>query len=247
MKALVVDKVSRKFGGLWALEDVCLEVDVGERRVIIGPNGAGKTTLFHIVSGVLPPTSGMVYLFGKPINEVPMHRRVGLGISQTFQLINLFKGLTVLENAILAVQRFKRVKFSLYLPLSRYKDAIEEAEQLLMEWSLWDKAHIKVSDLSYGEQRLLDIALAMASKPQLLLLDEPTSGLPLSEVETVVSRINNLNRGITVLVIEHNMDVALSLADKVTVLHRGQVAAEGVPAEIKQDPRVREIYLGDEK
>jgi branched-chain amino acid transport system ATP-binding protein len=247
MKILTLDRICKNFGGLQALYNVSIEVRVGDRLAIIGPNGAGKTTLFSIIAGVLPPTSGMIYLFKENINRSPMHRRVDLGISQTFQVINLFKGLSVLENTVLGVQSLKTIKYALHRPLSSYKHVLSEAEQVLTEWGLWKERNTKVSDLSYGDQRLLDIMLAMAKKPRLLLLDEPTSGLALAEIQNVVSKINELSREITILLIEHNMDVALNLADNVVVLHMGQVVAEGPPAIIKQDPRVNEIYLGTKK
>lgn len=247
MKALVLDNICKNFGGLQALYNVSLEVERGERRAIIGPNGAGKTTLFHIIAGVLPPTSGGIYLFGAEINRFPMHRRVDFGISQTFQIINLFRKLTVLENTLLAIQSFKPIKYNLHLPLSSYKHVIHEAEQIITEWGFWEKRIVKVSDLSYGEQRQLDIMLALAKKPRLLLLDEPTSGLGIAEIQAVISRINDLSQEITVLVIEHNMDVALNLADNVVVLHMGKVVAEGSPAMIKQNSQVKEIYLGEKR
>jgi branched-chain amino acid transport system ATP-binding protein len=246
MKTLVLNSICKNFGGLQALYNVSLEVEIGERVAIIGPNGAGKTTLFSIIAGILPSTSGTVYLFGENINHIPMHRRVDLGISQTFQLINLFKGLSVLENAVLAVQSIKPIKYSLHRPLNSYKHVIHEAEKMITEWGIWEKRDTKVSDLSYGDQRLLDIMLALAKKPRLLLLDEPTSGLAFAEIQAVISKINVLSRDITILLIEHNMDVALNLADTVIVLHMGQVLAEGTPTTVKQDSRVKQIYLGTE-
>jgi branched-chain amino acid transport system ATP-binding protein len=247
MKVLVANKVCKNFDGIQALLDVSVEVEIGECRGMIGPNGAGKTTFFHIISGILSPTSGGIYLFGKDITHFPMHARANLELSQTFQLISLFKKLTVLENVVVALQSFKRRKYVLHRPLSIYKDVFDEAEKSLQEWVLWDKRNIRVSDLSYGEQRLLDIMLALISKPRLLLLDEPTSGLSSAEAKTVISRIRALSREITIVFIEHHMEVALELAERVTVLHMGQVIAEGTPAEIKRDPRVKKIYLGTEK
>ncbi|MGA2463427.1 MAG: ABC transporter ATP-binding protein [Thermodesulfobacteriota bacterium] len=244
MKILALDNVCKSFGGLQALCDISLEMKTGERRAIIGPNGAGKTTLFHTITGIYAPTSGAIYLFEENITRLPIHRRANLGISQTFQLINLFRGLTVIENTILAVQSFNAVNYTLYRPLSSYKPVIHDAEQLVAGWGFWEKRKAIVSSLSYGDQRLLDIILALARKPRLLLLDEPTSGLALAEIHTVVSKINDLSREITVLLIEHNMDVALNLADTVTVLHMGQIVTEGPPAMIRQDSRVKEVYLG---
>jgi branched-chain amino acid transport system ATP-binding protein len=175
-----------------------------------------------------------------------MHSRANLGLSQTFQLINLFKGLTVLENTILSVQSFKHIKYALHRPLSSCKHVTCQAQQLLEEWGLGDKGDTKVSNLSYGELRLLDIMLALADHPRILLLDEPTSGLASAETKAVTSMINELSREITILLIEHHMDVALNLADKVTLLHMGKVVVEGTPAEIKRDPQVKKIYLGTE-
>jgi branched-chain amino acid transport system ATP-binding protein len=172
---------------------------------------------------------------------------VNLGLSQTFQIINLFKGLTVLENAVLAIQGFKRVKHTIHRRLSSYKSLVPQTEELMEQWGLWDRRDVRVSSLSYGEQRLLDIMLAMASTPRLLLLDEPTSGLSLAEISVVISKIKDLSREITVLLIEHNMEVALDLADRVTVLNVGQVVTEGTSAQIKGDPRVKKIYLRTEK
>lgn len=247
MKALVVDNLCKNFGGLQALSRVRVEVEVGERQVIIGPNGAGKTTLFHIVSGILLPTSGEVYFFEENITRLPIHLRANLQLSQTFQLVNLFRGLTVLENIVLALQSFKRTKFTLLRRLNGFRPILHQAEEFLTEWGFWNKRNTHVSKLSYGDQRLLDIMLALASQPRLLLMDEPTAGLSAAEIQTITSRIKNLSKEITILFIEHNMDVAFDLAERVTVLHMGQVVAEGTPTEIKRDPRVKKIYLGTEK
>jgi len=246
MKALAVDNICKSFGGLQALHHVSLGVNVGERRVIIGPNGAGKTTLFHTISGILSPDSGAVYLFGEDVTRLPMHRRANLQLSQTFQLINLFKGLTVLENVAMALQSFKRLKYTLHRPFSTYPFINDQAEEFLKDWDLWEKRNIPVSSLSYGDQRLLDIMLALVSKPRLLLMDEPTSGLSTTEKRVVTSKVKALGREITVLFIEHNMDVALDLAERVTVLHMGELVAEGTPAEIRRDSQVKKIYLGTE-
>ncbi len=246
MKALVVDNVCKSFGGLQALYHVSLEVNVGERRVIIGPNGAGKTTLLHTISGILSPDLGSVHLFGENITRLPMHRRANLQLSQTFQLINLFKGLTVLENVSMALQSFKRLKYTLHRPFSNYPFINQQAEESLREWELWEKRKIPVSSLSYGDQRLLDIMLALVSKPRVLLMDEPTSGLSAVEKKVVISKLKALSLEITLLFIEHNMDVALDLAERVTVLHMGELVAEGTPAEIRRDSQVRKIYLGTE-
>jgi branched-chain amino acid transport system ATP-binding protein len=247
MKALVVDNICKSFGGLQALNHVRVEVETGERQVIIGPNGAGKTTLFHIISGILLPTSGEVYFYEENITRLPVHLRANLQLSQTFQLINLFKGLTVLENIVLALQSFKRTKFTLHRRLNGFRHVLQQAEEWLAEWQFWDKRNTNVSNLSYGDQRLLDIMLALANRPRLLLMDEPTGGLSGAEIQTITSRIKNLSKEITILFIEHNMDVAFDLADQVTVLHMGEVVKAGSPEEIRRDPFVTEIYLGSQK
>jgi len=247
MKALVVNDICKNFGGLQALNHVRVEVEVGERQVIIGPNGAGKSTLFHIISGILLPSSGDVYFYEENITRLPIHLRANLQLSQTFQLINLFKGLTVLETIVLALQSFKRTKFTLHRRLNGFKHIHQQAEEWLAEWHFEDKRNIHVSNLSYGNQRLLDIMLALANQPRLLLMDEPTGGLSGAEIQAITSRIKNLSREITILFIEHNMDVAFDLADRVTVLHMGEVVKSGTPKEIKGDPFVTEIYLGSQK
>lgn len=247
MKALVVDNICMNFGGLQALNRVKVEVEVGERQVIIGPNGAGKTTLFHIISGILSPTSGTVYFFGENITRLPIHHRANLQLSQTFQLINLFKGLTVLENVVLALQSFKLSKFTLLRRLDNFGHIIQKAEEFLTEWGFRDKRHTYVSNLSYGDQRLLDIMLALVDQPRLLLMDEPTGGLSGAKIKTITSRIKNLSKEITILFIEHNMDVAFDLADRITVLHMGEVIKGGAPEEIRGDPLITEIYLGSRK
>ncbi len=244
MKALVVEDICKTFGGLEAVSHVPLSVEEGERRVVIGPNGAGKTTLFHMISGILPPTSGRVYLFGEDITFLTLHRRAAFGIAQTFQLVNLFSGLTVLENVLFGLRSFKSRRCVLYKSLRRYGDFTREAVQRLEEWGLAERSMAKVASLSYGEQKLLDILLALVTAPRLLLLDEPTSGLTLAEAKTIVSKIGELTRSVTVLLIEHNVDLALNIADRVTVLSTGKVLAEGTPEEIRQDPLVRQIYLG---
>ena len=244
MNILELESISKMFGGLQALSDVSLGLEVGERRALIGPNGAGKSTLFHIIAGILSPTLGMVRFFGKNINRFPTYRRVDLGICQTFQVISLFKGLSVLENSMFAVQSLKPIKYSLHRPLRSYRHVVVDAEEMVRDWGFWEKRDMRVADLSYGDQRLVDIMLAMARKPRLLLLDEPTSGLALAEIETVISRINGLSRDITFMLIEHNMDVALNLADTISVLHMGRLVAEGSPEAIQQNSQVQDIYLG---
>jgi branched-chain amino acid transport system ATP-binding protein len=242
--ALVIDRLGKNFGGLQALHDLSLEVEPGERRVILGPNGAGKTTLFNLIGGQLSPSAGRIFLFGQEVTPLPPFRRAALGLARTFQITTLFPNLTVLENMLLAVQARDTVRFVLYRPLTSYKHILSKAHSLLEQWNLWDKRSALVRQLSYGEQRQLEILLALAHMPKVLLLDEPTAGLSAAETQQVVAMIQHLDPSITVLLIEHDMAVAFQVAQHITVLHQGRLLADGPPLAIRQDPTVAEIYLG---
>ncbi|MDP2727168.1 MAG: ABC transporter ATP-binding protein [Dehalococcoidia bacterium] len=241
---LRVEDVSKNFGGLQALMGVNLTLQRGERRAIIGPNGAGKTTFFHLISGMLLPSSGHIYLFGQDVTKKPPYRRAALGLARTFQINNLFPNLTVLDNIILAVQAREKTRFSVMKPLSSYRHLYAKAERFMEEWGLLDKRQMMVRNLSYGDQRVLEVVMALAQDPQLLLLDEPTGGLSPAETATVTTMLKQLPADITVLLIEHDMDVAFAMADRVTVFYVGQVLAEGSPGEVRDNPKVQEIYLG---
>lgn len=247
MKALVVENLSKNFGGLRALDRVSLQVEPGERRALIGPNGAGKTTLFHLISGALSPTEGRIHLFGRDATTMPIHRRAALGLARTFQITNLFSKLTLKKNLLLAAQGLDHTKFSLLRPMSSYKSLHARADRMLEEWGLQDEREIEVRNLSYGTQRRIEILLALIQQPKLLLLDEPTGGLSPAETTAVSDMIRNLPGDITVLLIEHDMDVALDLVDSVTVLHLGRVLADGPRDTVKADARVQEIYLGTQE
>jgi branched-chain amino acid transport system ATP-binding protein len=244
--SLSIERLSKNFGGLQALYDLSLEIQPGERRAIIGPNGAGKTTLFHLIGGQLSPSSGRVFLFGQEVTKLPPFRRATLGLARTFQIITLFLNLTVMENMLLAVQALDSVRFVLYRPLSGYRDILSQARGLLEQWNLWEKRRTLVRHLSYGEQRQLEILLAVAQMPRVLLLDEPTAGLSPAETQQVVAMIQHLDPSITVLLIEHDMDVAFQVAQRITVLHYGRLLADGPPEAIRKDSTVAEIYLGVE-
>jgi branched-chain amino acid transport system ATP-binding protein len=244
MKAIEATALSKTFGGLQAVLDVSLKIEEGERRVIIGPNGAGKTTLFHLISGFLLPSSGHIHLFGRDVTRLQAYQRAALGLSRTFQVTNLFHKLTLFENILLGVQAIKRARFCFYRPVGTFRDIIPETEKLLKEWNLWEKKDVLAKNLSYGEQRQIEVIMALATKPRLLLLDEPTAGLSSAETAQVVSIIKNLPREITIIMIEHDMDVAFEIAEKITVLHFGSTLAEGPAEEIKGNPKVMEIYLG---
>jgi branched-chain amino acid transport system ATP-binding protein len=242
--ALELRGVSRAFGGLRAVEGVDLTVEAGERRALIGPNGAGKTTLFNLISGGLPVTSGAIRLFGRDVTREPSHGRAALGLARTFQITTLFPELSVLENCLLAVQALTRTKFAMLRPLATFGALRERAQATLEAVGLGAAAGAPVKNLSHGEQRQLEIALALAGQPRLLLLDEPTAGLSPAESRLMADLLARLDPTITVLMIEHDMDIALEVSQHVTVLHYGRVIADGLRDAVKADPQVREIYLG---
>ena len=244
MSLLKVEGLSKSFKGLKVLNSVSLEVQPQERHVIIGPNGAGKTTLFNCISGVLPIDEGRIEIKGKEVVHLPSHSRVHDGLSRTFQKNNLFNNLTVEENVHLAIMACKPYRYNWFQSISRYDDLLEEAEELLKRWDLWERRNKRVNELSYGEQRLLEILLALASKPEILLLDEPTSGMSPAETALTTKFIQSLPRSISLLMIEHDMEVVFAIADRITVLHHGQVFLTGKPEEIKGNVEVKEIYFG---
>ncbi len=241
---LVLSNVVVAFGALRAVDGVSLSVARGERRAIIGPNGAGKTTLFNAVTGVLPPTSGAITFEGRTITRDPPHARAGLGIARTFQITNLFPTLSVEDNLILSLRGLKSRKFSLFGSPDLDEDERKRAERALSMSRLGDRRSILVKELSYGEQRQLEMALAIAAEPRLLLLDEPAAGLSPAERGLVADIIRALPRELTIVLIEHDMDLALGLAEYVTCLHEGRVLVEAAPDAIRKNEQVQEVYLG---
>jgi branched-chain amino acid transport system ATP-binding protein len=242
--ALSLSNVSKAFDGLRAVDGVSLAVVPGERRALIGPNGAGKTTLFSLISGEAKPTEGRISLFGRNVTWLPPHRRAALGLARTYQITNLFPRLTALENCLLAVQALTSAKFHLHRTLSHYKDHFARARSVLEAVGLRARESEVVRNLSHGEQRQLEIALALAGTPKVLLLDEPTAGLSPAESHMMTALLKKLDPAITLLVIEHDMDVAFELTDRITVLHYGKIIADGLSHEVKSNPVVQEIYLG---
>ncbi len=243
MNPLVAENVSRYFGGVHALEDVSLEAVEGERRAILGPNGAGKTTLFNVICGQVAATSGRISLFGRDVTAMPPYKRAALGLARTFQITSLFPNLTVMESLLLAVQARERAHFVLYEPFPTHRHIAADTDGLIDRWGLTDERDTLVRNISYGHQRQLEMAMALAANPKLLLLDEPTAGLSAAETQEMTNIIKALDRNVTVLLIEHDMDVAFQLADWVTVLDQGRVLADGPPAEVRNDPNVVGIYL----
>jgi branched-chain amino acid transport system ATP-binding protein len=242
--ALAVEGLTHDFGGLRALDGVSFEAAAGERLAILGPNGAGKTTLFNLVTGLLRPTAGRIRLLGRDVTREKTYRRARLGLARTFQISTLFPRLTVLDSVRLAVQGAHAGRFTLHRPATADERLVERAEALLAAWGLAGRRDTPTQRLSYGEQRQVELVLALAGAPRVLLLDEPTAGLAPAETAVVAGMIGRFPRDLTVLLIEHDMDVALALADRVVVLSQGRLLAQGTCAEIRADARVAEIYLG---
>lgn len=236
--------LSKSFGGLDAVQGVNLKIYPGDRRAIIGPNGAGKTTLFNLITGVFPATAGRVLLFGENITTWPSYRRTALGMARTFQVTSLFPKLTVLDNVLLAISGLRKMKFVMWRLLSSYSELYEKAHRLLDDVGYSDRKDVEVRNLSHGEQRQVEIVLGLASDPQILLLDEPAAGLASGESREMAKFLNQLDPGLAILLIEHDMDVVFDVVAHISVLHFGQLVEEGTTEHIRHSPKVREIYLG---
>ncbi len=245
MTALVVDGLCKSFGGLRVTREVALAVAPGERRLIIGPNGAGKTTLFNLIAGELAPDSGSILLFGRDITRAPSRARAHLGIARTYQIITLFAGDTILRNVTLALLGRSRRRWNPLLDLDAQCDLIDQARAALGRVGLDHIADRPLAQTSYGERRRVEIAMALAQNPRILLLDEPFAGLSIDERRDVSALLRGIAPEVTIVMIEHNMDVALEFAERITLLHFGEVVVEGTRAEVVADPRTREVYLGD--
>jgi len=244
MNILRVDRLNKSFGSLTVTDDVTLAVGEGERHVIIGPNGAGKTSLINQIGGQLEPTSGRVLLRDRYITGASPERISRMGVARTFQRNNLFQNLSVTENIRLALQPRHGKPLDFFTPVTRSRALSERAAALMARVHLGNNGMRLARELSYGEQRQLEIAVALASEPALLMLDEPTSGMSPSETVKIIDLIAALPRALSILMIEHDMKVVFSVADRITVLYYGKVLATGTPAEIQANDRVREVYLG---
>jgi branched-chain amino acid transport system ATP-binding protein len=242
MEALRVQNLKKSFGGLPAINDVSLTVQAGERRLIIGPNGAGKTTFFNLLTGDLPRDAGAIQLFGEEVGRLPTYRRVHRGLARTYQIITLFPKDTLEHNVALSLMGLSNTRWNVFgrVPRSFYA----EAGEVLARVGLQQSAGRPVAEVAYGEKRRVEIAMALAHRPRLLLLDEPLAGLSREERGQVRALIAGIPRETTVVMIEHDMDTALDLADRITVLHYGRVIVEGTRAEVVADPKTREVYLG---
>ena len=235
--------VGRRFGGVHAVRDVDLDVVPGERRAILGPNGAGKTTLFNVISGEFAPTTGMIELFGRDVTHMAARKRAKLGLTRTFQKSRLFLGLSVEDNLYLAVLG---VKSGHLRPVRTGTDARmrERARELAREVGLGDRLDVLVGSLSHGEQRQLEVGMARGGDPKVMMLDEPAAGLSRGERVALTDLLLGLDPSITLILIEHDMDVALRVAERVTMMHEGRVIVEGTPAEIRANRLVHDLYLG---
>ncbi len=243
--ALETKLLCKSFGALAVSSDINFTLERGARHALIGPNGAGKTSFVNLVTGVLKPTSGNIYLGGRDITPLPQALRVKLGLVRTFQISALFKRLTVLENVTLAIAEREGTANDILRPAGHRRAEIEEAFSLLEPLGLANEAMRPVTELAYGRQRMIEIAMALALKPQVLLLDEPAAGVPPGETGAIIDTIERLPAGIAVLFIEHDMELVFRVAKRITVLVQGAVLVEGPPAQIAADPKVREVYLGE--
>jgi branched-chain amino acid transport system ATP-binding protein len=243
--AISLSGVSRSFGGIRAVADVSFDVSHGKRLTIIGTNGAGKSTLFNLISGVYPLSSGSIHIFGEDVTRQPAYKRAQLGIARTFQTSKLFSGLTVRENLFTSLrQAMNTEKIGWLANPEKFEKLNSDCSQIMERVDLLKKADIKVSEISHGESRQLEVAMALAMKPKMLLLDEPAAGISPTERGRLVELLKSLDSAITLILIEHDMAVALAVADEVIVMHDGEVFTKGTPEEIRKSSAVRDLYLG---
>lgn len=242
---LRTEQLHRHFGGILATNAVNIEFKENRLKSIIGPNGAGKTTLINVITGRLPASSGAILFQGRDITDQPAHRLTRLGICRTFQITSIFMGLTVFENVRISKQMKRGGSFRIFSKKASLKKVNMETWEILERLDLKDKAHVPSSNLAHGDQRLLEVAMALASEPKILFLDEPTAGMSPAETEHIARLIKGLSEKISVALVEHDMDVVMSISDEITVLHQGTIIAEGPPEEIQNNRMVKEAYLGD--
>ena len=241
--ALVLEHVTRTFGALRAIEDVSLRVAAGERRAILGANGAGKTTLFNAITGDFPPTSGRVYFFGEDVTDMPPYEHIRRGLRRTYQASLLFRELSVRDNLFLAVRGVSSGRFGFLRPRAQHASTVA-TQDLLERARLTHLADELVANLAHGQQRQLEIGMALAGAPRLILFDEPAAGLSPAERRELVALLRSLPDHMSFVLIEHDLDIALSVTERVTVMHNGRVLKTGTPAEIENDAQVQAIYMG---
>lgn len=242
--ALQTQDLVKRFGGITATDHVSLNIAQGARHALIGPNGAGKTTLINLMTGVLPATSGRIVLEGQDITDLAPHQRVGRGMVRTFQINQLFNSLTPLETLTMVVTQHRGEGAKWWQPLGHSAVITERAEQLLAQFHLSDVMQQRTEHLAYGKRRLLEMAIALACEPRVLLLDEPAAGVPAGERDELLQTVAALPKEVSIVLIEHDMDLVFNFADRITVLVNGAVLTEGTPQAIAQDPQVKAVYLG---
>ena len=246
MYSLETKKLCKSFGALVVAQNIDFRLAPGDRHALIGPNGAGKTTFVNMLMGALPASSGAIFLGGDEVTRVPQSARVRRGLGRTFQVTTLFRNLPVLDNVALGIAERSGVARRMWRSASSYREITEEARSLLAALGLVDDAAVRVADLPYGKQRLVEIAIALGLKPKVLLLDEPAAGVPSSESERILQTLEKLPSDIAILIIEHDMDLVFRFARRITVLVQGAVLVEGTPDEIARDKRVHQVYLGEQ-
>jgi ABC-type branched-subunit amino acid transport system ATPase component len=235
----------KRFGGITAANDISLQIESGARHALIGPNGAGKTTVINLLTGMLRPTAGRILLDGRDITGIEPHERVRLGIARTFQINQLFGELTPIETIGLAVSERMKTGRHWWQLVGRKPEVIDDVVALIEQFHLADVMYHRTAILPYGKQRLLEIAVAIACRPRVLLLDEPAAGVPEAERHEILATVKALPKDVTVLLIEHDMDIVFSFADRISVLVNGALFVEGEPDEVARDPRVKAVYLGE--
>jgi len=243
---LSTKELYKSFGGVAAVDNVSLDIQENELRAVIGPNGAGKTTLFNIITGLLPPSSGRVFYQGQDITNKPPHVLARLGMCRTFQRTSIFPNSTVFENVRIARQAHRGGSLRVLSAKESLKDVTEETQVILERVGLVEQADLPAKTLAHGDQRLLEIGIGLAGEPKVLLLDEPTAGMSSGEVKRTTQLIRGMVSQVAIVLVEHDMDVVMSISDKISVMHQGRIIAEGTPDEIRQNKLVREAYLGTE-
>jgi ABC-type branched-subunit amino acid transport system ATPase component len=246
MSILTIEGLTKNFGGLRAVDSVTLNIEQGKLTSLIGPNGAGKTTLFNLLTGMIKPDGGRIRFQGEDITNLPTHQIVKKGISRSFQVINLFNELTLFENVWLGVQSQQNHGRELLADSEKFTSVREESRRIIKAIGLGGKEETPVKLLSYGDRRILEITVSLTAKPSLLLLDEPTSGLMSEDRKRISDFMKGLSSQLTLLLVEHDMDVVLSMSDHIVVMHQGKVLAQGSPEEIRRNERVQEAYLGSQ-
>jgi len=246
LKILETKELTKSFGGLTAVAGVNYQANQGELSTIIGPNGAGKTTFFNMIAGTFPPTSGEIWFRGENITHLPAHEVSRKSIARSYQIINIFPNLTVFENLRIASQS-RKVTYNFWKDVEELEDINQKATKVLETMMLQDRRETLAASLPYGEQRHLEIGIALATEPELLLMDEPTAGLTPDETIRIMELIQTIARGLTIILVAHDMDVVMRVSDRITVLHQGKILAEGKPGDIQKNEEVQRVYLGGQR